>query len=865
MAKRKDASPATIDAEAVLENRTSEAIALRSHESLVIQRPPDKVLEEARIAAQELRNIIEKNPDKVVFNGKTYLRFEDWQLCGRFWGYSVKEDGDAEPVVMGEVQGFKASAVVLDRDGVIRSRATAFCMNDEEKWSCRPKYAYVYCLKNGGVSIEDPGKDQIIWEPNPKKDGKKRPKKERRLIGTEKVPMFQLASMAQCVPLRAKILTADGFKLWNQTKPGESVLGYDCATDRCYWTPLEAIAVYSQQPTVMIESRSLRTDCTPDHSWAIRLHGSNSRSLIKTNEMMKHGKGFSNAIVMAASAPGGSSEITPREAAIIGWILTDGCIVETPSFKWRIHIDQTKAITAEIRDLVENVCSESTTPAKIRTFPTGKTYRTKESARFWLRQAFTDALFEKAAISNLERDLPALISRLSADARKSMLNAMLRGDGHQVTGENRSGMTRVFGQKEGYVLHCFRLLCALEGLALGLPQVETDGCFDIEGPFIRQTLRANRHCVLRAVKINASGLQDVWCPTTKYGTWVMEQDGQVMITGNTRAAAKALRNVMAWVAVMAGYSSTPAEEMDAGKNEAQEEQSDESTPTEFSGTVVEFEPNVKNTGIGALLLKRLEGKKERQEWFAVENPGIIAVLIKSEGETLRFTASKHASDRPESKGKIYWRVELLHAKGKYNFDDPDSVQQYYKDAETAKAKAATVPVDPEAAHGHSEAKAAAAPRTEIKCDSPTIEAFDAEIEVGKNKKKQIVEWFELTGTVIAVTGIQSTANGAQRMILGIGGLPDYHEVPNGRNNKFECYHKHLFAALQTVKSGSKVTLYYFPDVSGDKSAKPGAVTQYIEDVREVDGRKYEDGVEKTTEVSASTVKADDGLFTRSES
>jgi hypothetical protein len=199
MAKNKPATSSdapVIDAEIVAE-RTSAALALRPPDSLSVQRSPNKVIEEAMVAAKVLQDIIEKKPDKIVFNKKTYLTFEDWQTLGRFWGYTVKEDGDPEPVTLGEAQGFKASSVGLDSQGVIRSRATAFCMNDEEKWSSRPKYAYVYVLKGGGTSIDDPGKDKIIWEDNPNKAGGKRPKKERQLIGQEKVPMFQLASMAQ--------------------------------------------------------------------------------------------------------------------------------------------------------------------------------------------------------------------------------------------------------------------------------------------------------------------------------------------------------------------------------------------------------------------------------------------------------------------------------------------------------------------------------------------------------------------------------------------------------------------------------------------------------------------------------------------
>jgi hypothetical protein len=78
----------------------------------------------------------------------------------------------------------------------IVSRAEAMCLNDEPKWSARPKYEWHYVKKSGGTCADDPGRDEIIWE---KQAGaaKSRPKKERVLVGNEAVPLFQLRSMAQ--------------------------------------------------------------------------------------------------------------------------------------------------------------------------------------------------------------------------------------------------------------------------------------------------------------------------------------------------------------------------------------------------------------------------------------------------------------------------------------------------------------------------------------------------------------------------------------------------------------------------------------------------------------------------------------------
>lgn len=160
---------------------------------MLMEAEPDVVLGAARTAAKALQNVIDQKPKKVMMGGEQYLEFEDWQTLGRFYGITAKEDGDAEFVDLAGIQGFKANAVALFK-GQVLSRATAYCLNDEDKWSARTKYAWAYVKRSGGYSVEDPGKDELIWE---SKDGKSRPKKERINLGEEKVPLYQLASMAQ--------------------------------------------------------------------------------------------------------------------------------------------------------------------------------------------------------------------------------------------------------------------------------------------------------------------------------------------------------------------------------------------------------------------------------------------------------------------------------------------------------------------------------------------------------------------------------------------------------------------------------------------------------------------------------------------
>ena len=173
----------------------TEMVVADLQQHLTVLRPPEIVLEEARRAAVALKEVISAKLKPVVFNGEHYLEFEDWQTVGRFYGVSPRVIS-TRYVEFGEIKGWEATAeavqVATDR---IVSRAESMCLDDEEKWKSRKKYEWHYVKKSGGTSLDDPGKDELIWEKG--KDGKNRPQKERVQVGNESVPLFQLRSMAQ--------------------------------------------------------------------------------------------------------------------------------------------------------------------------------------------------------------------------------------------------------------------------------------------------------------------------------------------------------------------------------------------------------------------------------------------------------------------------------------------------------------------------------------------------------------------------------------------------------------------------------------------------------------------------------------------
>jgi hypothetical protein len=349
-------------------------------------------------------------------------------------------------------------------------------------------------------------------------------------VGRNIVP--HLIRMAECVPIDAEMLTKKGWKRHNDLIVGELVLAYDKDGDILRWTPLEDVSLYEEPyDTVSLKSRSFEAVCTPNHTWAITSKAG-KRSLRQAVHLRT-----ADSIVVAARAEGGDNPLTPREAALLGWLATDGTIWDSYVGKYgpyrRAYISQSKTKhLADLRNLVGSDGTERVAAARQRNFGAYSSDCLPQHS-FDLTADFTRQLLLKAGFESY-LDLPRIALELSSEARAAMLDAMLKGDG-----TSRDGQRWVFGtvRKPG-VMEAFELLATLEGYALGRPRLSTRGDVPV------RALRENRKVSAAYLTIEAAESQPVWCPTTRYGTWVMRRDGFITITGNTRAKARALRDAV---------------------------------------------------------------------------------------------------------------------------------------------------------------------------------------------------------------------------------------------------------------------------------------------------------------------------------
>ena len=368
-------------------------------------------------------------------------------------------------------------------------------------------------------------------------DGKTYAESEHRASAYKQGQLSSLDKI-ECVPLTSEILTKRGFKRHDELVIGEEVLAYDPTQDQCVWTSLRKVTCYGEAPLARLHGKWFDVLCTPNHSWAVRNQGG-TRFLAKAFELKT-----SHSLIMSAPGPDGSHPLTPRDAAILGWLVTDGAIRRDGKYL-RSCIYQSKQGNVQvIRELVGVNARETTREQPARTFPSGKTYECLPQQIFTFSTEETRRILNAAGIYDTT-DLPAMVTQYSHEARQAMLIAMMMADG------DKAGH---FGKKrKPGVMEAWQILATLEGFSLGM-------LADRNG-MPQQRLKKRRSVCISELSLEEAESAPVWCPTTDFGTWVMRQDGRVMITGNTAAKARAARDF--GVSTELALDSEPEEDLDS--------------------------------------------------------------------------------------------------------------------------------------------------------------------------------------------------------------------------------------------------------------------------------------------------------------
>lgn len=109
--------------------------------SIFEEQSPKDLLLRAKGAAMALEEVIKSNSKApMIFNGKRYLEYSHWQTIATFYHVTVATK-EAEYVKIGETEGFRARAEVIDQGtGLVVGTGDAYCMRDEVNWKSKPLF-----------------------------------------------------------------------------------------------------------------------------------------------------------------------------------------------------------------------------------------------------------------------------------------------------------------------------------------------------------------------------------------------------------------------------------------------------------------------------------------------------------------------------------------------------------------------------------------------------------------------------------------------------------------------------------------------------------------------------------------------------
>jgi DNA polymerase I-like protein with 3'-5' exonuclease and polymerase domains len=318
-----------------------------------------------------------------------------------------------------------------------------------------------------------------------------------------------------CVPLDTQALTRKGWRKWDQLVIGEEILSYDIIHDCYTWSRLKNI--YRGRGSLgglKIGKRRREEElllCTPEHKWIVtqkrdQKHRPDFRGVI-TAQHIALGRNLSLVTQITTPVPEGKSTVSPIEAAIIGWAITDGHRRRTGVDRYSLSIRVTKSTSIKaLETLMENIPHSR------------HTYRGAED--FSIGVEVFQPIWDK--FDGREEEY---ILELSQISRESMFEAMMEADGNRTTGHNR------FSKGKGSLGDR-----AMELLALLLGKPYTSRFYDTGKSYPMKEyhfLTECRYDLNTSYKVLPNSEDEVWCPETELGTWVMRQGRHVAITGNS--------------------------------------------------------------------------------------------------------------------------------------------------------------------------------------------------------------------------------------------------------------------------------------------------------------------------------------------
>jgi hypothetical protein len=306
-----------------------------------------------------------------------------------------------------------------------------------------------------------------------------------------------------CVPLDTQILTKEGWKYYYQLKPGcDEVLGYDFTTGKIDYCKLLDIVTYKDHPLVNMKSSRFDVTCTPEHKWIAKTQYIGLQK-VPTKELTNSWK-----IVQTVN-----QEISPSILGRkLGWLMCD-CdskyihgMISTSYINQSKHIDDIKELFGE---------------GKLR-----KKYNEEWIDNYeWVISADDSRSILGCFGMATYKDLPVAMAKANIEDVAGCYQSMMKAD----------GSSRGFSSTYPELIEAMQIMCARLGIATTF--IRARMFKNSTRPIYTLGIKKTDGAWFSELKIRNLPPQDVWCPKTEYGTWVMRQNGFVTLTSNCETSA----------------------------------------------------------------------------------------------------------------------------------------------------------------------------------------------------------------------------------------------------------------------------------------------------------------------------------------
>jgi len=316
-----------------------------------------------------------------------------------------------------------------------------------------------------------------------------------------------------CVPMHSEALTKQGWKKHKDLNIDDVILAYDIQTDTLKWTQIRNLHFYKNAKTIKMDKQHFEIVSTPDHKWIAynRIQGFSKvvdneklNNIIQTIQDVDEGK--INKKQAEAKCKSFRHYYKKYNGKTREQIIKEGRIS-----KGGIALTKTRNLTRSMALLTAARLDNCYKPLQIETI-----------------SKYGDNWVEK-------------ILNMSVEQIDAFFASAIIYDGHQKTdllleknvGTRKTENTYSLKQKDEMHGDIFELAAFLSGRNVTRGQKNHHG---ITSFYVRD----KRYIPLDVMRFSQDQEQDVWCPETEFGTWVMRQNNRILITGNSAYASGAV-------------------------------------------------------------------------------------------------------------------------------------------------------------------------------------------------------------------------------------------------------------------------------------------------------------------------------------